>query len=288
MLIYVRQNRGALGLVKAPLAISMIFTLFLAVAQVYKGGALGGIFYWIGERQIASNSPGIALFTFIGNEYLRPYATFSHPNTLGGFALVAFYLLWGSRKVLLQVGLVSAFALVIFSYSQNAWIALLASPVVAIVAAKGKKAFSNFVYSAVVVSFLGTLLGAGIGYEQFSGEISQRLVLGSAAGRIISSAPLLGVGLGVFTTLIPFSLPGRTVWWLQPVHNIFLLLTAEIGIIGLFLFLVLLIKGINRANTIFVIAIVLTGLLDHYWLTQTQTLLLFAIVLGLSSATIEK
>ena len=79
------------------------------------------------------------------------------------------------------------------------------------------------------------------------------------------------------------------VYWLQPVHNIVLLLMAETGLVGLTLFLILIIKLFRlllaTKNFKFLMVfgtIILTGLFDHYWLTLQQNLLLLGIITGVS------
>jgi len=71
---------------------------FLAWGQVFKGGSLGGIFWWLGERSFNLATPGIALAQIGNHLLLRPYATFSHPNSLAGFLLISLLLLWGARE----------------------------------------------------------------------------------------------------------------------------------------------------------------------------------------------
>ncbi|MBI2074766.1 MAG: hypothetical protein HYT83_02925, partial [Candidatus Levybacteria bacterium] len=73
----------------------------------------------------------------------------------------------------------------------------------------------------------------------------------------------------------------------QPVHNIFLLIAAETGIVGLTFFLWFLLKTFkkNQFQTsdfkFQILAMVLIlGLFDHYFLTLQQGQLLFAFVLG--------
>jgi O-antigen ligase len=126
----------------------------------------------------------------------------------------------------------------------------------------------------------------------------QRWQLMRAAFLMIKSAPLAGVGLNNFIVCLPafWSMIGFT-YWLQPVHNFYLLLASETGFVGLlilgwFLFLTFKnlwkiencsFKGITpKQLQIALIVILLLGLVDHYWLTLQQTQLLLAIVLGLS------
>jgi len=81
--------------------------------------------------------------------------------------------------------------------------------------------------------------------------------------------------------------------WMQPVHNIFLLLISETGLIGFFGFLYLLFLCLrrlirqNNSNSKHILLIslcfiVFTGMFDHYWFTLIQNQLLFAVILGLS------
>ena len=89
-----------------------------------------------------------------------------------------------------------------------------------------------------------------------------------------------GVGLNNFIPNIPkVTNSFLNAWELQPVHNIFLLVFSETGIVGLIAFIYLFFSvSINSQ----LIAIILTGLSDHYWLTLQQNLLLFTYVLSLS------
>ena len=64
----------------------------LGLAQVVKGGSLQGVFYWLGERNFDFGTIGIAQMSIVGNGLTRAYGTFSHPNSLAGFLLVA--LVW--------------------------------------------------------------------------------------------------------------------------------------------------------------------------------------------------
>src|SRR4030042_1660251 len=73
-----------------------------------------------------------------------------------------------------------------------------------------------------------------------SESISVRNELNIRAIQLIERAPLFGVGLGNFLTRLPEILPSRTIYFLQPVHNTYLLMLSETGIVG-FLFFILLV-----------------------------------------------
>jgi len=125
--------------------------------------------------------------------------------------------------------------------------------------------------------------------ESGNETILKRLSLTHAAGRMISERPFLGEGAGNFIVELPKkSNYPASAWWLQPVHNIFLLTFSEAGIVGLLIFIFILFSALGKSlntsiNLVFpLLFIVLTGSLDHYWLTLQQNQLMLGLVLGLS------
>ena len=89
------------GKIYLPLALGILGESILAILQFIKGSTLG---LWIlGERTFTVSTPGIAKFDFQGVQFLRPYATFSHPNALAGFILLVlcsmYYVLRGKHKL---------------------------------------------------------------------------------------------------------------------------------------------------------------------------------------------
>jgi len=102
------------------------------------------------------------------------------------------------------------------------------------------------------------------------------------------------VGLNNFIVHLPQFYQSGSVYLLQPVHNIFLLVAAETGLVGLVIFLwflILTFKKLLITNYYLLITalivILVLGLFDHYWLTLQQNQLLVAIVFGLSWSRIK-
>ena len=93
--LYFRKNKALIkdNLVKI-IPCWIIFESLLAMAQMAKSGSLNGIFYWLGERSFSFNTIGIAQMSVFGRGLIRAYGTFSHPNSLAGFLLVALLLWW--------------------------------------------------------------------------------------------------------------------------------------------------------------------------------------------------
>lgn len=248
-------------LIKTPafiktVSISLALVCLIGIAQFLKGGTIGGIFYFLGERSFNLSTPGIALVEIFGKDYLRPYSTFSHPNSFAGYlVLVAILTPNLSRFIYFLGGMVMA-----ASASLSSYVGLASSYL-----------FKNFSRVVLVAAVVISLLLPVINVSAVSENVDERLNLAKTAGEIISTKFFIGSGLNTFVYQTPL---------LQPVHNIFLLVTSELGIVGLMFFCWLLYKGFKKFPAAFIFIIV-TGLFDHYWLTLQQNTLLFALVFGL-------
>lgn len=256
-----------------PLSLGVLGESLLAWLEFSSQRSLG---LWIlGERSFHLMTPGIALANWQGRLILRPYATFSHPNVLAGYVLIVLILNlffeWKPSFLRVLTFIFGSVAIFI-SFSRTAW----------------------FVW-AIILGFwfwtkrknltLTSLFFFSLGDE----AVWRRLELTDTALKILKNSPLFGVGLGNFIPKLPeFLIPKKIYFW-QPVHNIFFLVLAETGIVGLWVMgygLWVIIKRLwqkkNLALFYSLFAIILTGLLDHYWLTLQQTQLLLALILGLS------
>lgn len=280
---YVANNVKNLNWFIKPLLLGIVLTFILSIGQIFTGNNVGGIFTLFGERPLNVNSPGIALMEFDGQIYLRPYATFPHPNALAGYAGAVMLLLIAIKnkiKINKNIFYLSVFlctVMVVLTYSQAALIALLLSLV--IYASKSNVRLTYLLIIFILSSFLLLL----IPLEAFTdNSIVQRLELNAIAKEVIATHPLLGVGLGQFVRMVPMY-SHSPVWWIQPVHNIPLLLTTELGIIGVVGIALAIKKQIGVLRFTYyglLIFIVITAMGDHYWLTSHQNILLLAVIIG--------
>ncbi len=192
---------------------------------------------------------------------------------------------------------------IIISFSQAAWAVLLLMIILYFLQKWNPRIDWRRVYLLVLggvlyFSFVSAFLGSQLllHHISFPQTIQRRLELSALAGHLFSRSSFLGVGLGNFVVVLPglyqevFWESGRMIsWWLQPVHNIFLLTLSQVGFAG-WGFLVLLFGAVSqrvRNNPLFLLpllVILLTGSVDHYWLTLPQNFLLsgvfFAILLA--------
>jgi O-antigen ligase len=289
------------------LAIAAIFESLLAIAQFVNQGSLGGLFYFLGERMFNSSTPGIANASINGELLLRPYGTFPHPNVLAGFLVclmgfVLFSLSFNRRglplasplRLIWILSLLLGTSALILTMSRVAvvlWIMVLV-----LLLSKTRLQINKY---AIIFGFL-FLLGISL-FSPFGSRIIatslteeavvQRQELITSSFKLFAKQPMLGIGLGNFIpSLANVQKPLSPGLYLQPVHNIFLLVLAETGIVGFGFFVWFLIKTYRyllsnlKTHAVFLIlltSVLVLGLFDHYFLTLQQGQLLFAIILGL-------
>ncbi len=275
------------------LSLAIIYPALIAIFQFFVQRSLGGLFWWLGERTFSVSTPGIALTDIWGREFLRSYGTFSHPNSMAGFLLLGLILLAPWRGALAKIALGFGTAGIILSFSQAAWFSALPLSL-AWLMRKWRPGFLpriSLPAAILAIALSITLAFVGISGIKGSGDLEGRMGLFRAAGDMISHSPLFGVGLNNFIPRLPeFSQAPSVSWWLQPVHNIFLLILSETGIVGSVLVLYLagkflspvLVKPKNLKYAGLLAAILITGLADHYWLTLWQNQLLATIALALA------
>jgi hypothetical protein len=308
---YVAQNLSTpllRRLIPSVFVVTVTLESILALAQVLFKGSLGGAFYWVGERAISSLTPGAATVVLNGEVFLRPYGTFSHPNVLAGFLVISMSYIWIQRKVFdpqYRNGLVTT----ILGLGTLGLLVTLSR--VAIVIWAAFLAFTLFRWTkqwwqqenlhrlrtlAVLLSTLllfcllafpllmqvGTrFLSSSPGEESFI----VRADLTGIAAQVILAHPVLGVGPGNFLfAAAPLKSSETPLFFaVQPVHNIFLLVWAETGTLGMLLLLWFLAQSYRhgtRGAKLLLALVVLLGMVDHYFLTLQQGQLLFSFVLG--------
>lgn len=268
-------------------------TLTLMQFQLHR--AVQGPWYWLGERALSTGTSGVAKASLFGTEILRPYGTFSHPNSLGGFYLliVAWCLSTPARSTKLQwlkaLLVTLASMLVLMSFSKTAIITLFI--VVGVFGLRNRKVFVSCKLCMVARVCIGlSILAFFLSAHGDVYSLEKRLILMKEATTILLSYPLFGTGLwnnlyahAHFAQRYPYV-------FIQPVHNIFLLWMMQVG---------LLISALTgwwgwmwlRANWsqrhLFILpllVIILTGSVDHYWLTLQQNILLMGVVGGMISS----
>lgn len=285
---YTAKNIRNLSTVVFVFLLGIVLESFLAIAQFLNQGSVGSLFYFLGERTFNSLTPGIANVSLNGSLVLRPYATFSHPNVLAGYLVLSMSVIFFSSLKRLKYPILSLGTVALLLTLSRAAIIVW---VVVVLAGLFKKRWK-------IAAGVGVMLGIAIYVSPLGGRfiltlvdesVAQRLALVKAAFGMFAQSPILGVGINNFLPNLPFYLKqAGNVFFLQPVHNIFLLILTETGILGIgfsLWFLANTYKRIlKRKSVLFFVLIsevLFLGLFDHYFLTLQQGQLLLSFVIGL-------
>lgn len=262
------------------------FELILSLLQFYHKSSIQGIFYFFGERNLSSTLPDIATASINGIEFLRPYGTFSHPNSMAGFYLLLYFYFLISQPRELNISMLLKYSsllifsfLILISFSKTAIIVYLFLNVIYLIKKRDSCRFCPF--SSGVIFFIVSAIFLQPAGDPFS--LDKRSVLFFNSLNIISNNIFFGTGLGHYLyhqSLFPIK---YNYFFLQPVHNIFLLFFAQTGLIlgGLIIYHLYKFVKENLANSVFVfcfLAFFITGMLDHYWLTLQQNFLLLGVI----------
>ncbi len=287
-------------------SIAIIFEALLAIFQYIQQGSIGGLFYFFGERAFNGQTPGIANASINGSLVLRSYGTFSHPNVLGG------YLAIGMTLILFNLGLIKnkieknlylgslllgtlALATTLSRITILRWIVIL---FIFFISKEGKnflkknRTFILILFSLILFFlFYSPIFLRLFNFNLHDESLSNRGTLIESSLEIIKNNLFFGAGLNNFLIeLAQIKQKNSVIFYLQPVHNIFLLVAAQAGIIGLTYSLFFLAKTFKKAfekkelinyKSIIFLSILILGSFDHYFLTIQQGQLLLSFMLGL-------
>ena len=303
--------------------------------------------FWLKESLISLNIDGVANVMLFGHKFIRAYGLFPHPNILGGFLLVSiiftyFYsklfhpsrnvppqqecsiwnILRGKHGTFLNIALIIQILALLLTFSKSAILGLFivicyggykmfrARPVICHSGFYGVEHFYRYLITIVIILALFiTILGFNINSLLFK-SLNERLLYLNVSRETIVNNPIVGIGMGQFVeNMQKYSSVFLANWQYQPVHNVFLLIWSELGIIGLVLFILFLWKvfhacpvgqncstwnnsvptgveqvGLLRGGTVFkgiLLGFIIIMLFDHYLWDIQQGQIMLWLVLGL-------
>lgn len=254
---------------------------------------------------------GVAVVETTVGRTLRAYGTFPHPNIFGGYLVVGVVILgWLARRMKSKrdLAVMLFFASIlgstfVITFSRSAWLGILigASVSTALMLKQKKKLPRRLVWVVGMgcVSVLATIIifhsqvfarfNPSLRLEAIS--IEERTSQYQTFGNVFFASPILGVGPNAYTFTLSEQDPGQPVWAYQPIHNVFLLILAELGLVG-FLFFLFWISRIGRMSLMFVrtpdgmfaltlgVSLIVIGFFDHYLWSLWPGLALSTFVLG--------
>ncbi len=256
---------------------------------------------------------GSAIINIDGERWLRLYGTAPHPNIFGGVLLCALLLCIYLYTTSSQNNLQKAFLLIstalfttgiLFTFSRTIWVASILSLLLTTIFIY-KKTYLKLknIITPLVLIFATILLVIGLYQNIFlsrttkdtslaHNSISDRALYIDHAKYLIFNNSLVGTGVGNYTnTIYTASTNNHPIWYYQPVHNIYLLITSEIGLIGIILFIIFILsifyniylhrRNIKLEQFVFIILFIsflFISIFDHWpWTSHFGLFILFLL-----------
>ena len=287
------------------LAVTTVLLSIMAFFQWQKQGSVFNNYLFFGEQPYSATTENIALTNTLGTLQVPVYGTFRHPNIFGGFLAVVLFWIYSQiilgqlskkEKALHQISFILGLGALFLTFSQVAGAALiLAVLFLHLIKKFGKR---GVIFSLILT---GLIFLAGLylpvlpreGLFQDYPSVYRRSNLERSAYGMIRENFLFGVGLNNFTVRVEDYLPpSQVLRFIQPVHNIFVLILSEAGVFAFITFLALLVFvllillkqpfGIPAVLFVTILQFFIMGSFDHYLLTIQQTQLLFWLTVGLA------
>lgn len=272
---------------------------------------------WLGISEHLPATLGTSVVEFADERMLRAYGSLPHPNVLGGFMLVVIFFglyLWidaykntgvgfwqrlfkksypGNLVFVIAALVISTYG-ILASFSRGAILALLLSLFSLILINIFNR---DWLTVTVVTKYLVVFFVVFLSFNTwFPGawttrlNMDSRLEQKSVSERVDNFDQLgwdnyknvfFGQGLGM-NTLVAFQKNSdRPVYDVQPIHDIFILMFAELGLIGAFFIINVVRKIIKSADKIdimstsLIMGLIIIGFFDHYlWTSWTGWILM--------------
>ncbi len=267
---------------------------------------------WLGMALHKAEELGVSVIEIsnpgeLPERWLRAYGALPHPNILGAaMALAALFCLYfllgrcpaGRIAKYAPIGALTVFFIALLaSFSRSAWLGFtagFAAIFCAVMIARNlpkRKVMLETTLILGLIFFAFFSLYSDLVLTRIKGKgrledrsISERVSSSKEAWEIIKSRPFFGVGEGNYALArmekLEPELSKPRVWDFEPVHNTFLLIWAEMGILGLTAFIgflaacvycLLSYLRVEKNNAIFGLAIMAALAImmnfDHFWMS---------------------
>ncbi|MFZ0549164.1 MAG: O-antigen ligase family protein, partial [Candidatus Promineifilaceae bacterium] len=233
-----------------------------AVGQFIRQGDLG--LYWLGELHLDPIYQGVTVIFARGRPWLRAYGLTAHPNLLGAILAALLLLLLpsivrsqGWQRILWYATFMVGLAGLVLTFSRGAGLGFLAglltwlllrdwhsgdrsrpvpkiSPLQPLVARYLKFILPLLLFIPLLWLYSDLFLSrlTHLDAPSEAQSLTQRVMDARLALHMIANNPLTGVGLGSYTDVAKVMKPEAA-----RVHNVLLMVTAELGLPGMLLLL---------------------------------------------------
>jgi len=326
LFFYLKYNFGSLfsfGRLSQVIILSGLFQSVIAIGQYTFQKSLGLRF--LTESPLSPDIAGVAKIIPEGLKIIRAYGTFPHPNLLAVFLIISIfslYYIWLRKPHSFDKSCVLFFFLGLMffalwlTFSRTAIIAFLASSLIYFLFALWQtiQTTNKGLFKRILLVFLALAIFYFLFVSLIQPETSERFQISLAdpavslrgfynqmALDVISNHPWLGLGMGNFVWQMRQALNLLASWTHQPVHNLYLLIASEVGLIGLVIFLFFVFKiwfsrqksetdNLLVRGSLFIIisSFLLMALFDHFFWSLQQGQLMFWLILGLMASGISQ
>ncbi len=299
------QRRFSLATLAPVALVSGALQAAIALLQYVLQTSVG--FRWLGESPLTPGAYGVASFYVDNMPILRAYGTTPHPNILALILALALILSWQyiiklenrfqrwltiGLHTLILLGLCVTYSRTVIIFWLGAALALASMRYIRSAANVRTHIRELIIATAcTLVIFTGVQWPAVHARMLVRGNdtaVAERLFFARAATSITRNNLLLGVGYGNFVPKLMAQYVYRPSAIFQPVHNIYLLLASETGIMGLGLFLAfwgLILRQIIKRKLwpelITLSMLLAIGFFDHLLWTSQQGMLVLWLTVGI-------
>ena len=292
---------------------SSLLQALIGILQFKKQGDLG--LWFLGEPTLLLNGFGVSTVIIEGGKILRAYGTLPHPNMLGAFLIVGFLsgLYWfnklkSNNKYLFFSGMFVISLALLITLSRGTLVSFLFGIFVYFILKFWRDKFSKkniislfsilfLILSSLLPVYSFVLPRANISKSEIA--VTSRLSYIEIGKKVIEKN-LLGVGLKnqvyyTYKNNIYKEADMKNSWEWQPIHNLYLLIASEVGMLSLLSFIVFVLIGFMKKFYIFLKkekeeyyvifsilgSVLIYGLFDHFLWTIDSPSILFWLTIGL-------
>lgn len=289
------------------------------MSQFFVMGAIVQVFVGLGQF-LAQYSPpldllgmaehdpqqlGVAVIEVGIERWLRAYGTLAHPNIFGGFIAVAmifcarhYSYLWirferglGNLNPAFALGAWAILSLgLVLSFSKSAWLAVFITLLVIFLKSSIRrraiaKLFIILVFMFLLVGFAQPSLIIGRLFQEGrleSMSVQERKISLGVGWTLIKERIFAGYGLSNYTYILWEKFPDTLGYYYQPIHNVFLQIWAEGGLLILLFALFFVFRGLRKLKPLMILFFIL-AMFDHYLVSLPFGLYMVALSLGLNA-----
>ncbi len=304
-----------------------VFQALIAMTQLFKQSSLG--LKYLGESVLNKELAGVASFYLQnGDKFIRAYGTTPHPNVLAGslfLSIFAFYFVYLYSKIHVEHSPLSdnwdkffilSYGVILFGFFATfsrvvifIWFITFCIRGIIILSRKhyriifGTDESRQRIKAILIAGFVVILLFGSIYFKAIitrstinpdDQAVELRGFYNKVALMTGGGINFLGVGAGNFVNWLMEKQPMLPNYAYQPVHNIYLLIYSETGLLGLTAFILFLYfllkdfilktklsKSYQLSVLFFFISVLFIGFFDHFLMTLQQGRIVFWFSAGL-------